>query len=200
MCKVCSLIGVTKSVEEVGSRCHVSRYQATPRVSCLASRLLSVTQRCSSSQFDPPYLDVTVAEIPEYPLLNVQMKSQDFTVLEHYSKWVHKTALNMGIEVEDAWATPSEKFRIQTYKPQSTHLESEYKVQIYERTIQATDLSSILAPLFMEVIQHGLPDCVELTVQEHLPEHSEVRYIPDLELKELRAQLHDLGGPSKSKN
>ncbi|XP_068220787.1 large ribosomal subunit protein mL48 [Palaemon carinicauda] len=174
--------------------------RATSRVSCLASRLISSSQRFSSSQFDPPYLDVTTAEIPEYPLLNVQMKSRDFTVLEHYSKWVHKTALNMGIEVEDTWATPSEKFRIQTYEPNSTRIESEYNLQIYERTVQLADLSSILAPLFIEVIQHGLPDCVDLHVQEHLLEHSEVRYIPDLELKELRAQLHDMGGPSKSKN
>lgn len=175
--------------------------RAAFRVSCLASRLFAnTTQRCLSSHFEPPYLDVTVPEIPEYPLLNVQMKSHDFTMLEHYAKWVHKTAVNMGIEVEDTWATPSERLRIQTFKPMSTKLDSEYKLHIYERTVQLADLSSILAPLFMEVIQHGLPEGVELSVHEHLPEHSEVRYIPDLELKELRARLDELGGPSKSKN
>lgn len=40
-------------------------------------------------------------EVPEYNLVNVQMKGYDFTVLEHYGKWVHNTATNMGIDVED---------------------------------------------------------------------------------------------------
>ncbi|XP_042885705.1 uncharacterized protein LOC122261935 [Penaeus japonicus] len=165
----------------------------------VAQRSLSTTaSRCKVS-FEPPYLDAGGPDIPEFPLLNVQMEGYDFTVLEHYGKWVHRTALNMGIEVEDSWATPCQKVHIQTYKPRSVKIESEYDLQIYQRTVQLADIPSYLAPLFMEVAQAGLPEGVNLTFQEHIPEHTEVRYIPDLELKELRKQLDLLGGPSKTK-
>lgn len=173
-------------------------------VSRVAARCVQVTKRSISSsiqrfriQFEPPYLDAEGPEIPDYPQVNVQMKGYDFTVLEHYGKWVHNTALNMGIDVEDSWATPCQKFLVQTYKPRSTKVEAEYNLQKYVRTIQLADVPSVTAPLFIEIIQAGLPSGVELSVHEHIPEETEVRYIPDLELRNLYKQLHDLGGPSK---
>lgn len=51
-----------------------------------------------------PLIFVTQAagpEVPEYNLVNVQMKGYDFPVLERYGKWVHNTALHMGLDVED---------------------------------------------------------------------------------------------------
>lgn len=44
-------------------------------------------------------------QIPLYEPLNVQIKSYDFTVLEKFSGYIHKTAENMGIEVDDWYAT-----------------------------------------------------------------------------------------------
>ncbi|XP_045614399.1 large ribosomal subunit protein mL48 isoform X2 [Procambarus clarkii] len=167
------------------------------RCGCMAKRSLSCSVARCAIQFEPPYLDAEGPEVPEYPLVNVQMKGYDFTVLEHYGKWVHNTALNMDIDVEDSWATPCQKLFIQTYKPKSAKVEAEYNLQIYERTVQLADLPSIMAPLFIDVIQAGLPQGVELTVLEHMPEHTKVRYIPDLELKDLQKQLGDLGGSSK---
>ncbi|ROT82415.1 hypothetical protein C7M84_024418 [Penaeus vannamei] len=171
----------------------------TARCLPVAQRALSTTaSRCKIS-FEPPYLDAGGPDVPEFPLLNVQMEGYDFTVLEHYGKWVHRTALNMGIEVEDSWATPCEKIHIQTFKPRSVKVESEYDLHVYQRTVQLADVPSYLAPMFIEVAQAGLPEGVNLTVQEHMPEHTEVRFIPDLELKELKKQLDLLGGPSKTK-
>ena len=40
-------------------------------------------------------------QIPLYDALNLQIKSYDFTVLESFSSYIHKTAENMEIEVED---------------------------------------------------------------------------------------------------
>ena len=37
-------------------------------------------------------------EIPEYPLMNIQMKGYDFAVLEKYSKYVHNFVTNIGQE------------------------------------------------------------------------------------------------------
>ena len=42
-------------------------------------------------------------EVPEYNQVNVQIKGFDFTVLEHYGKWIHNTAQTMDIDVEDGW-------------------------------------------------------------------------------------------------
>lgn len=146
---------------------------------------------------EPPYLDAVGPEVPEYNLVNVQMKGYDFTVLEHYGKWVHNTALNMGLDVEDGWATPCEKFHIQTLKPRSTKVEADYYLQVYERDVQLADLPATMAPLFIELIQAGLPEGVELSVHEHQHEYTEHRFIPDLELRSLYNQLHEMGGPSK---
>nr|XP_053649870.1 39S ribosomal protein L48, mitochondrial-like [Cherax quadricarinatus] len=156
------------SVSKIAARC-----------THMAKRSISRSVQRYSIETEPPYLDAGGPEIPEYSLVNVQMKGYDFTVLEHYGKWVHNTALNMGLDVEDSWATPPKAF-IQKYK---------------NKTL--ADLTSVMAPLFIEVIQAGLPQGVKLTVQEHIPEHTQVRYIPDLELRDLHKQLTDLGGPSK---
>ncbi|KAK8732516.1 hypothetical protein OTU49_006794, partial [Cherax quadricarinatus] len=161
------------------------------------ARSISCSVQRYSIETEPPYLDAGGPEIPEYSLVNVQMKGYDFTVLEHYGKWVHNTALNMGLDVEDSWATPCQKLLIQNYKHKTAKVETEYNLQVYERTVQLADLTSVMAPLFIEVIQAGLPQGVKLTVQEHIPEHTQVRYIPDLELRDLHKQLTDLGGPSK---
>ncbi|MPC42359.1 39S ribosomal protein L48, mitochondrial [Portunus trituberculatus] len=162
------------------------------RCSQLARRSLSSTCQRLHYKEEPPYLDTyrpvslsvseTCAspeqaggpEVPDYPLVNVQIKGYDFTVLEHYGKWIHSTALNMGIDVEDGWATPCEKQHIQTFKPNTNKVEADYYLQIYERNIQMADLPSIMAPVFLEVVQAGLPQGVELNVHEHQPEYTEV--------------------------
>lgn len=173
------------------------RIMTVARYSQLAKRYISSTCQRLYIQEEPPYLDAAGPEVPEYSLVNVQIKGYDFTVLEHYGKWIHNTAHNMDIDVEDGWATPCEKLHIQTFKPRSNKVETDYYLQVYERNIQLADLPSIMAPLFMEVVQAGLPQGVELSIHEHQPEHTEIRYIPDLELRSLQNQLHDLGGPSK---
>ncbi|XP_042231868.1 39S ribosomal protein L48, mitochondrial-like [Homarus americanus] len=167
---------------------------------CLATAqrsLSSSIQTCGRIETEPPYLDAGGPDVPDYSLVNVQMKGYDFTVLEHYARWVHKTALNMGFDVEDSWATPCKKLLIQNYRPNTSKVEAEYNFNIYERTVQLADLPSTMAPLFIEVVQAGLPQGVEINVHEHMPEYTEVRYIPDLELRDLYKQLYDLGGPSK---
>lgn len=175
----------------------LSRVTGLVRCCQLARRSLSSTGQRLHYKEEPPYLDAGGPEVPDYTLVNVQIKGYDFTILEHCGKWIHSTALNMGIDVEDGWATPCEKQHIQTFKPKSTKVEADYYLQIYERNIQLADVPSITAPLFLEVVQAGLPQGVELNVHEHQPEHTEIRYIPDLELRSLYNQLSDLGGPSR---
>lgn len=65
--------------------------------------------------------------------------------------------------------------------------------------LQVVDLPSTIGSVFFEVLQTALPEGMSMTVQEHKEEHEEVRYVPDVQLLELKSQLEDLGRPSKKK-
>ena len=55
------------------------------------------------------------------------------------------------------------------------------------------------APLFLHIIQAALPEGVRMTVKLHDDADEELRYVPDLELTQLKSELEAMGGPSKSK-
>lgn len=55
------------------------------------------------------------------------------------------------------------------------------------------------APLFFHIIQAALPEGVRMTVKPHDDTDEELRYVPDLELTQLKNELDAMGGPSKSK-
>jgi large subunit ribosomal protein L48 len=65
--------------------------------------------------------------------------------------------------------------------------------------LQVVDLPSTIGSVFFEVLQTALPEGMSMTVHEHKEEHEEVRYVPDVQLLELKSQLEDLGRPSKKK-
>nr|CAG4651534.1 EOG090X0MUO [Simocephalus serrulatus]SVE94665.1 EOG090X0MUO [Simocephalus serrulatus] len=150
--------------------------------------------------FEPEYLDSKGPQIPLYEPLNVQIKSYDFTILEKFSGYIHKTAENMGLEVEDCWATPCKKYKIQNYKPFSTQTDSVYQLNLYERNVQIVDLPTTIAPIFFHIIQAALPEGVRLNIKHHDVADEELRYVPDLELKQLKDELDALGGPSISRS
>nr|CAG4645308.1 EOG090X0MUO [Leptodora kindtii] len=166
---------------------------------CSVSAVLKSQRFLTNAPIEPDYLDRDGPGIPSYELINVQLKSYDFTVLESFSSYVHKTAQNMGITVEDCWATPCKKYEINTYKPASLLVENQYSLNMYERNIQVSELPTTKAPIFFQVLQTALPEGVNLNIKEHEYEDENVRYVPDLELKELKAQLDELGGPSTKK-
>ncbi|KAL1139443.1 hypothetical protein AAG570_006427 [Ranatra chinensis] len=127
------------------------------------------------------------------------MKSYDFALLESYQRLVYKIAKMLDICVEDGWATPAKQTKVQRFKPNSTVVDSEYILNTYERNIQISELPSNIAPIFIELIQAGLPKSITLRVHKHEEEFEKIRYVPDLELKELKTQLDTLGGPVKKK-
>jgi hypothetical protein len=65
--------------------------------------------------------------------------------------------------------------------------------------LQVVDLPSTIGSIFFEVLQTALPEGMNMTVHEHKEQHEEVRYVPDVQLLELKSQLEDLGRPSKKK-
>ena len=62
--------------------------------------------------------------------------------------------------------------------------------------LQVVDMKATTAPIFFSVIQAALPEGVQLLIKHHEQEDEETRYVPDFELRQLRAELESLGGPS----
>lgn len=81
-------------------------------------------------------------KVPLYDTLNIQLRGYDFPVLESYQKYLHNMIKNMDINVEDAWACPAQELQISTYKPKSEIVNTQYKLLMYSRTVQITDVST----------------------------------------------------------
>ncbi|XP_077559338.1 mitochondrial ribosomal protein L48 [Haemaphysalis longicornis] len=169
-----------------------------PRLSLKAR---SPSARSIMKYHEPEYLQYLKPPLPVYEgFVNVQLKGYDFTVLEHNAKKVVKIATMLGIRISECWATPLESVAISTYKPQSTTVDDTFKLNVYERNIQLSELSGVMAPIFLEAVQASLAEGVRLSLHKHLPEHEEIRYVPDLELEELQRQLDEIVNPSASKH
>lgn len=84
-------------------------------------------------------------------------------------------------------------------KPNSSVVEADYKLQVYERTVQMCDVGAPIYPTLLRIAQAALPEGVTLNVVEHTDDLEEIRYVPDRDLLECKKQLDDMGGPLKKK-
>ncbi|ODM99696.1 39S ribosomal protein L48, mitochondrial [Orchesella cincta] len=146
----------------------------------------------SSATLNQGLGEPTDPEVPLYDALNVQVKGYDFAVLEKFARYVHHTAERVGLEVEDSWATPCKNLRVTKLKPESAVVDSEYLLNLFERNVQIVEVPATLLPVFINIVEASIPAGVTLRVHPHLPEHTENRYVPDLELMELKTQLQDI--------
>jgi len=155
----------------------------------LASRTFSISAS-KLKTFEPDYLDSAVPEIPTYPPLNIQMKSYNFDVLESYQSFVHNTAENMGVDVQETWATPAKSYKVSTFIEGSTRVKSEVNLNMFERNVHVVNLRTIDAPVLIDTIRAALPQSVHLTFHEHQVEFEEERWIPDPFINSLREELY----------
>lgn len=139
--------------------------------------------------FEPDYLDSAGPQIPVYPPLNIQVRGYNFDVLESLQSWIHNLAENMGIEVEEAWATPAKTYTMTTFLEGGTRPKDSYDVILYERNVQVTGLRSVDAPLLVDSVRRALPEGVTLAVHEHTVEMAEERWIADPFIDSLRTEL-----------
>lgn len=134
---------------------------------------------------------------PQYDALDVTIKGYDFPVLESFQKHLHSIAEYMDLDVEDGWALPPKVLKIQRFKPKGTVVDSEYTLNVYERTLQLCNLDAHSYPTFLRLAQQSLPEGVDLQVMEHTEDMDEARYVPDRELMELKNQLEGMQKPIK---
>ncbi|XP_044750035.1 39S ribosomal protein L48, mitochondrial [Coccinella septempunctata] len=163
------------------------------------ARNISGLRKFSNDLYEPDYLKELQPKFPIYETFNIQLKGYDYPILENYQRFVHKIADNMDIDVEDAWAIPAQTLQISTYKPQSEVVNSQYKLNLYERMIKIRDCTSLQLPILIRAIEASAPMGVTVNIIPHEPYHDEIRYIPDTELRQLKQELDDLGGPVKKK-
>ncbi|XP_050307746.1 39S ribosomal protein L48, mitochondrial [Anthonomus grandis grandis] len=156
-------------------------------------------RHCSGSTLEPEYLEAMKSKVPLYDTLNIQLRGYDYPILENYQKYLHRIIKDMDINVEECWGSPAQDLQISTYKPLSEIINSQYKLHLYDRTVQITDVSTIQIPILFRVIEATTPLGVTVHVVPHADHYEEDRYVPDHELEKLKEELEEMGGPSKKK-
>ncbi|XP_077270420.1 mitochondrial ribosomal protein L48 [Temnothorax americanus] len=155
------------------------------------TKILSV-KFYTGSLYEPDYLQTGKSKFPLLPVINVQITSYDYPVLECYQSYVHKLADVIQIDVDNGWPLPPQEFKIQKYKTGTTKIASEYNLKIYERNIQMSEVSSVKCSVLIRALEAALPQGVVLNVNVYDPALEQKRYIPDKELIDLKSALDTL--------
>ncbi|KAE9556653.1 hypothetical protein FO519_000059 [Halicephalobus sp. NKZ332] len=148
--------------------------------------------------YEPEFKDPRI--YPEYPFINVRLRSYDFVPLEKFQAYVDRVARKFKFEVIESYAVAAETTNVVTFKPNSTVPDSEIELAKYDRVVRIASVPSIRLPLFLELIQTHAPVGIEITVKIHEKADEDHRYIPDLLLKEKQEELKALDDPVVRKN
>jgi len=116
-------------------------------------------------------------------------------VIESYGKYLHNLFNKLGVNVVKYWCSPLQSLRHDSLRPESEVTDSQFTINIYERSLQIENLSAKMAPVLLEIVLSSLPAGVHMSTEEHDPlVHEESRYIPDLQLAAFKAELEELKG------
>lgn len=140
--------------------------------------------------YDPPYINKE-PPFPNYELININIHGYDYSVLDTFFKYLERLCNSLKVDVVEAYAMPCRNYKIKTYQPFSATLDREFKLNNYHRVVRIQSLKSTMAPLLFEAIQMNLPMGVQLNVTVPTEEEDEFRYVPDIELNELKQKLED---------
>lgn len=192
---------LAQSFVRLASSLSQQKQQAPQRASSGHRRLvdyLKTDQESSNAlkYYDPPYLS-REAPFPNYDLLTINFKGYDYVVLEQYYKYVDRLCNSLGVDVAQSYAVPSRNYKVKTLKPYSTTVDKEFDLNLYHRVVRVQNLKSTLAPLLFESIQLNLPEGVQMTVSRPTPEEDEYRFVPDIELTDLKSKLEELSKKPK---
>jgi large subunit ribosomal protein L48 len=147
--------------------------------------------------YDPPYLK-REAPFPNYDVLNISIKGYDFTTLDHYYEFIEKLCNVLKVNVIEAYPMPARSYKIKTYQPFSSNLDKEYSLKMYHRIVRISNLKSTMAPILFESIQLNLPEGVDMTINVPNEEEDQFRYIPDIELNQLKSKLDEMSKKPKA--
>jgi hypothetical protein len=140
--------------------------------------------------YDPPYLDKE-KPFPNYPELLINLKSNDYIRLNVFYKFVEKMCNALNVETS-IFEVPARSYNIKTYQPYTTNIDKEYLLFNYHRCITLKGVTSVKAPYIFEAIQLNLPQAVNMSVTLPDPDIDEFRYVPDIQLNELKAIVEEM--------
>ncbi|XP_078078992.1 large ribosomal subunit protein mL48 [Mustelus asterias] len=126
----------------------------------------------------------------EYGVLNIQLTGYDMTLVEHYSQYVHRLCNQLKIKVEESYAMPTKSTEISVLQEQGTKMNVEGVIQSHDRIVQISGLSSVLAPIVVEVLQTNQPEGIQLCIKAHTEADFNARFKARPELEGLIAQIN----------
>jgi large subunit ribosomal protein L48 len=147
--------------------------------------------------YDPPYLNKKPS-CPTYEQVNVNLKSYDASSLDTYFQFIQKLCQFLKVNTDEAYCMPARNFKIKIYQPFSSNLDKEYKLNMYHRVVRINNIKSTLAPFLFETIHLNLPEGVQLSVSVVNKDEDEFRYVPDIELNELKEKLEEMSKKPKT--
>ena len=142
--------------------------------------------------YDPPYI-VKERPFPNHDILNIHLISYDYIRVDFFYKNVCFLCKTLNIIIKESYAQPARSFSIKSIKPYSTTVDQEFKLEKYHRIIRVQNLKSTMVPILLESIQLNLPEGVQLYLAEPSVEEDEFRYIPDLDISELKKEMEEIG-------
>lgn len=99
-----------------------------------------------------------------------------------------------------SYAVAFQSEKVTTLKPNSTIVDSEVELILYDRWVRLNNVSATRLQIFTQLLQAHLPSGVRLTVKQHEKEDENLRYIPDLLLSQKREELKSLDDPMVRRN
>uniref|UniRef100_A0A1I8AQX3 Ribosomal_S10 domain-containing protein n=1 Tax=Steinernema glaseri TaxID=37863 RepID=A0A1I8AQX3_9BILA len=148
--------------------------------------------------YEPEFKDPRI--YPTLPQLNVRLQAYDYVPLELFQAYVHKIAKRFSFDVVESYAVAAKTERCVTYKPNSTVVDSEVVLSTYDRVVRLENVYAVHLPLFVSLLHTHLPVGVKMTVKEHEKADDEIRYIPDILLKQKQEELKALDDPVVRRN
>ncbi|OQV11915.1 hypothetical protein BV898_13793 [Hypsibius exemplaris] len=136
---------------------------------------------------------------PQFAPINLRIRGYDFTLVEHYMYYLTRLAHNVGVPNTKRWATPAVSTRVTSFKPQSSLLQNEYELNLFERNVLLTGASVSILSTLLDVMNSTLPEGVSVTAKVMEPADEEMRRVPDYELVALKGQLAEMASEREKK-
>uniref|UniRef100_A0A0K0DHV8 VPS37 C-terminal domain-containing protein n=1 Tax=Angiostrongylus cantonensis TaxID=6313 RepID=A0A0K0DHV8_ANGCA len=135
-----------------------------------------------------------------YDLLNVRIQGYDFTYIEKFQSYIDRMARRFNFNVVESYAVAAQTQRVVVYKPNSTIVDNDINLALYDRVVRLSNVAAPHLQLFITLVETHLPIGVTVTFKQHEKADEDYRYIPDLLLKQKQEELKSLDNPIVRRN
>ncbi|TRZ16604.1 hypothetical protein HGM15179_010494 [Zosterops borbonicus] len=125
----------------------------------------------------------------QYGDVNIQMTSYDLCLVEHFAQYVHRLCNRLSIRVNESYAMPTKTNEVLFMEEKGSKMQLDAVLTTHQRVVQIRGLSSMFAPILLEIIQSSQPEGVHLLVKQHTEADFKSRLKSRPELEELLAEM-----------